>query len=76
MRKYQKHNCWIYAVYKGDKLICDGTREEICEYLGIKKNTFQFYRTKIYKEKRCKTPKCKTIIRIDGNDKIYNLQQE
>lgn len=68
---YQKHNNWYYAVYKGDKYITEGTREEICKELGIKKNTFGFYRTKAYR-RRCKTSNVITIIRIDGIDKIYN----
>lgn len=72
MKKYQKHKQWIYAVYKGDKLICDGTCEEICEYLGIKKNTFQFYRTSYYNRVRhSKGNNNRVIIRVDGEDKIY-----
>lgn len=63
---------WIYAVYKGDNLLCDGTKEEICKKLGIKKNTFAFYRSKYYKKNReTKLNNRKIIIRIDGKDKIW-----
>lgn len=56
---------WIYAVYKGDRFITEGTTEEICKHLGIKKQTFYFYRTKC-RAKRIKGNNYTSIIRIDN----------
>lgn len=73
MRRYEKHNPWIYAAYKGEKYLCDGTREEICDALGIKRATFAFYRSGWYKRNRTTAKNNRTvIIRIDGKDKIWN----
>lgn len=59
-------NRWIYAVYKGDKYLTEGTKEEICEELGIARATFNYYRTQHWKD-RCKNGKnYKVIIRIDN----------
>lgn len=65
-------NKWIYAVYKGDDYICDGTIDEICNNLNIKKSTFHFYRSNWYKKNR-QTKKNNRIIivRIDGEDNIW-----
>lgn len=66
-------NKWIYAVYKGEEFITEGTREEICDELGIKKATFNFYRSRWYKKNRkTKINNRRIIIRIDGKDKIWN----
>lgn len=62
MTKYA--NKWIYAVYKGEEFITEGTREEICERLHIKKNTFYYYRSKFW-HKRFKNGKNhRAIIKI------------
>jgi hypothetical protein len=72
MTRYKKHNNWVYAVYKGDNFLCEGTREEICNQLGIKRNTFGFYRSNYYKKNRItRLGKAKIIIRIDAKDKIW-----
>ena len=56
---------WLYAVYKGDQFITEGTREEICKEIGIKRQTFYFYRTKC-RAKRLKGKNHIIIIRIDN----------
>ena len=71
---------WEYAMYKGDELLCMGTKEEICKEMNIKPATFNFYRTAYYKQNRYyKNRKYKktinsrrVIIRVDGEDKIWN----
>lgn len=66
---------WEYAMYKGDDLLCIGTREEICKQMGIKRKTFAFYRSNYYKnqrETRFGNDRRKIIIRVDGKDKIWN----
>lgn len=83
MRTYEKHNPWIYAAYKGEKYLCDGTREEICRKLGIKRATFAFYRTNYYRKNRYHKGRIYkkndnlgiVIVRIDGKDKIWNEKE-
>lgn len=41
----------IYALYKGDKWLLDGTKQELADYLKVKIRTIDFYMSKIY-EKR------------------------
>lgn len=76
MPKYVRCEPPIYAVYKGDEFICEGNCYEICEYLGIKLNTFHFYHTNIYKKKVLAGKNRKVIIRIDGKDRIWNEENE
>lgn len=60
-------NKWIYAVYKGEEFITEGTSDEICKELNIKKNTFYYLRSPHW-EKRFKSGKNhRTVIRIDNN---------
>jgi hypothetical protein len=68
MWKYKKKGRWVYAMYKGDECLAIGTSDEICEQMGIKKNTFGFYRTKTYLEraKDLNWKNYKTIVRIDN----------
>lgn len=71
MTKYE--NKWIYAMYKGEQFLCEGTKEEICKLMGISINTFNFYRTSHYKINRnTHLNNRRMIIRIDGKDKIWN----
>jgi len=64
---------WIYAMYKGEEFVCEGTKEEICKNGGIKPKTFEFYRSRYYRDNRVGNPsKRKIIIRIDGKDKIWD----
>ncbi len=41
----------IYAVYKGEENICDGTLQEIAERLHTKIRTVQFYASPTYKKR-------------------------
>ena len=71
--KYERRNPWIYAAYKGDTFLCEGTRAEICEHLGIKPKTFGFYRTTHYAKRRATRFNNRVMIfRIDGKDKIWD----
>lgn len=72
-KKYTKHKHHIYAMYKGEEFLCEGTREEICKQMNIKLATFQFYRTSHYKrERHTRGDNNRVIIRVDAEDKIYN----
>ncbi len=65
MAKYE--NKWVYAVYKGENYITSGTRDEICDYMNIARNTFYYYRSK-YWHKRFKNGNNHiTITKIDNN---------
>ncbi|RHW38723.1 hypothetical protein D1B33_07570 [Lysinibacillus yapensis] len=35
----------IYAAYRGEEYLTDGTKEELAQYLGVKRTTIQFYMT-------------------------------
>lgn len=32
-----------YAVYKGEKFLCEGTSKECAEYLGVRRDTIYFW---------------------------------
>lgn len=50
MTAYNKK--YIYAVYKGNEYICDGTKAEICQRLNIKPATLDFYCSNWYLKNR------------------------
>ena len=64
--KYKKKTFWQYAIYKGDTLLALGTREEICEKMNIKLQTWRYYRSKAYAErlKNRNETNARRIIRI------------
>lgn len=64
MACYEKK--WRYAVYKGDKFITEGTKEEICKELGIKKATFYYMRSKHWQSRFKNGKNHRIIIRIDN----------
>lgn len=71
MSKYIRKKNWIYAMYKGDTFLCEGTREEICQQMNIARRTFNYYRTKHWIVNRAnKINNRRIIIRIDGDDKL------
>jgi len=62
----------FYAVYKGDKFICEGTRDEICDFLNIKVATFNYYRTKHWIVNRDRgTNNRIVILRLDKEDRMH-----
>ena len=55
----------IYALYKGDEYIMTGTKQELAEYLGVKKTTIDFYICPAYARKsKSKNNKRKKVIFI------------
>ncbi len=63
---------WEYAIYKGDECLSVGTKDEICEELGIKPQTFAYYRSISYKKRVANRTRrngvgYRTIIRIDND---------
>lgn len=57
-----------YAVYKGDKFICEGTKEECAKYMDIKFKTIEFYTTKIYKERSKDWKDAIIVIKVEDID--------
>ncbi len=58
----------IYALYKGDKFITEGTKREISERSGLKISTLSFYATQAnIRRKECHKHYAgyKLLIRID-----------
>ena len=62
---------WVYAVYKGEEYLFEGTKEEICKRLGISVATFNFCRSSYYKNRKTHLNNRRIIIRVDGDDKIW-----
>ena len=38
-------NNQIYALYRGEDYLADGTLDELAQFLGVKRKTVQFYMT-------------------------------
>lgn len=57
MRKYR-----IYAIYKGDNFIFEGTAKECANYLGVKEKTIHFYNTPSNKKRNKKSRTIAIII--------------
>lgn len=53
----------IYAVYKGEKFLCEGTAKECANYLDVKEATIRFWNTRTYK-KRIKNEENKRTLAI------------
>lgn len=44
----------LYALYKGEELLADGTMDEIADELGVARETVVFYGTNAYKHRLAK----------------------
>ena len=62
MQKNRKYA--VYALYKGDEYIAQGTIQELAKKLKLKKATISFYRSPAYKKRNHKG-NCKTLVRIE-----------
>lgn len=58
---------WVYAMYKGEECLAIGTTKEICKSMNISIKTFQYYRSKQYRERleNRRELNARRIIRID-----------
>ncbi|MGT2802968.1 hypothetical protein Javan253_0026 [Streptococcus phage Javan253] len=54
----------IYALYKGDNFIADGTVKEIAQAIGVKPSTVQFYASPCY-ARRTSEKKGLRLIKIE-----------
>lgn len=63
----------IYALYKGEKFITEGTKEEIAKIQGCKVKTISFLGTNVYKKRmaankyKYKKPNHLILIKIDDD---------
>jgi DNA-binding CsgD family transcriptional regulator len=51
----------IYALYKGETLLADGTVNEIAEKMGVKISTVLYYRTPAY-QRRAKNVRNRRVL--------------
>ena len=51
MARPKKWQVFEYVVYKGDDIICHGTKKECAEYLGLKERTIDFISTPARKKR-------------------------
>lgn len=58
MRKRSKKD---YAFYRGDELVCWGTKEQIAEFTGLSMSSIDFYSTPSHK-KRVETGRYRSIV--------------
>ena len=61
----------IYAMYKGDQFLTEGTWEEICNTLHIKPSTFHTYASGAYRRRLASRKHCRNarvLIKLDNND--------
>lgn len=59
----------IYALYKGEEYITDGTKQELAEYLNVKEKTITFYSSPAHKKRgRGEKGNRKCVVRIDIDD--------
>ncbi|MGP6139598.1 hypothetical protein [Jeotgalibaca sp. A127] len=54
-----------YAVYKGDKLLVIGTKEECAERLNVKTSTILFYTSDIYQRRGNGSKNRRIAIRLE-----------
>lgn len=52
----------IYALYKGDKLLADGTLLQIAHKMGVKLKTIKFYKTPTYLKRRSKSKNFRELV--------------
>ena len=57
----------LFALYKGEELIADGTLKEISAKLGVKIETLRFYKSPAYK-KRIRGENARILVCIDEEE--------
>ena len=56
-----------YAMYRGDRFLGIGTREELCKLKGVNINTFSFFQSPTYRSRTKNYDKTIFIVKIGGN---------
>lgn len=72
---YKKRDKRIYALYHGDKNVCDGTLAEIAEHEGIKYETARYMTSPCYRRRIAEyvhgdvsKSRAKVLVLIDGEE--------
>lgn len=55
----------IYALYKGDKWLCEGTVEELSKKRGVLKSTILYYGTASYQKRSVKGKNRLALVRVE-----------
>lgn len=58
----------IYALYKGDQLIADGTLLQIAYKTGVKLRTIKFYKTPTYLKRRKNGKNYRELVELNENN--------
>ena len=62
-----------YEVVRGYEVLAVGTTKEICEKLGIKKETLEFYRSPAYIKRRKNLDDCIMCFKIEDDENDYKV---
>lgn len=54
----------VYALYKGERLLADGTIHEIAEKMGVQVESIRFYKTPTY-QRRVKGENRRVVVCLD-----------
>lgn len=60
----------IYALYKGDNNLIDGTIKELAQFLKVKEKTILFYNSQTYKNNRIKDYSNRYVVVYIGKEFI------
>lgn len=75
--KGEKNKPIIYALYKGDEFLCEGSKEEISKAMNVSINTLNYYRTKhwiVNRRTESGNSNRRILVKLDGYDKFVDLQ--
>ena len=59
-----------YALYKSDKYLYGGTKQELAKYLGVKVHTIEFYLTPAYKKRIKENSYYLIEVEEDGKEEV------
>ena len=63
----------VYALYKGDVNLCDGTIKEIADKMNLSEETIRFYKSKTYKRRRIDSENFLELIVIEDEYKYERV---
>lgn len=58
----------IYAIYKGEDFLFEGTAKECAEHFKVKKETVWFWNSEVNKRRNKKVRKIAIVIEEEGNE--------
>ncbi|MGE7838026.1 hypothetical protein [Viridibacillus arvi] len=59
----RKH--YVYALYKGENYLIDGTLDEIAEARGVSRETILFYGTPTHQKRIKNVNKCLLLVKLE-----------